>query len=348
MQDRHARYFLDLAERAEPELREARQEYWSSLLRGEYDNLRAALVWLLNQPDPLLGLRLVGALAEYWYYEGPISEGEKWMAHALPLADQAAPITRANLLNGAAMMAFARGDHERGKALNQEALALARSVDDRPSIARSLFWLAAQMTDNPAEYRQGLVLCDEALSIYLELDYKPGLAWAYNQIGELSRLVGDYTRARQAYQDSYAVCQETGNQRRAAIALVNLSYAAQHQGDYAKAAEHALQGLKLLNELRLKYHSTIVLAMLSGPIAALGQPARAAMLLGASEAIFESMSVGLQPADQVEIDQYIALVREQLGEAQFRQTWAAGRQMTFEQAVAFACSSGQESKSSKK
>ena len=127
--------------------------------------------------------------------------------------------------------------------------------------------------------------------------------------------------------------------RREAIALVNLSYAAQHQGDYQQAEQFALEGLALLYELKLKYHSTIVLSMLAGPVASLGKAERAARLLGASEAIFESMSVSLQPADQIEIESYIKLARDQLGEDAFHIAWDKGRKMSFEQAVKYALSS---------
>jgi ATP/maltotriose-dependent transcriptional regulator MalT len=114
------------------------------------------------------------------------------------------------------------------------------------------------------------------------------------------------------------------------------SYAAQHQGDYKQAEKYAREGLVLLNDLKLKYHSTIVLSMLAGPIAAQGKAKRAAKLLGASEAIFESMSVSLQPADQVKIDRYISIAHEQLDGEEFKTAWAEGRQMSFEQAIAYA------------
>lgn len=341
-QSRHASYFLDLAERAEPELRASHQEYWSTYLRQEYDNLRAVLNWSLSpgrtiaSAEIVTGLRLASALSEFWYYEGPISEGEKWIQLALTYIDQAPEELRARVWNGAGMMAFAVADYEHGKLWSRQALEVYRKLGDKSGIAWSLNWLSAFATNNPHEYAEGVHLCEETLALYQELNYKPGLAWAYNQLGELTRLTGDYARARQAYQASYDVCQETGNRRRGAIALVNLSYTAQHQGDYVQAEKYALGGLRLLSELKLKYHSTIVLAMLAGPVAALGKARQAATLLGASEAIFESMNVALQPADQVEIDGYVASARTQLGQAEFEMAWGTGRQMSFEQAVAFA------------
>ena len=45
VQDRHFRYYLDLIEQAEPELRGSHQVLWLDQLRTEQDNLRAASTW---------------------------------------------------------------------------------------------------------------------------------------------------------------------------------------------------------------------------------------------------------------------------------------------------------------
>ena len=44
----------------------------------------------------------------------------------------------------------------------------------------------------------------------------------------------------------------------------------------------------------------------------------------------------LQPADQMEFDEYKALVRSQLDEETFARAWAAGQSMTFDQALDYA------------
>jgi non-specific serine/threonine protein kinase len=333
---RHAAYFLALAEEAETGLRGPGQETWSARLRLEYDNLWAALVWSLKNAPLEIGLRLAAALAEFWYYEGPISDGEKWIGRAVESAGEAPPAVRARVLNGASMLAFARGEHERGKGWSSEALAVAREAGDKSNIAWSLFWLSAHTTTNPDEYREGLTLCEEAIALFLEMDDQAGLAWSYNHVGELSRLVKDFERAGEAYRASIAICRQTGNRRREAISLVNLGYIHQHQEGFGQAEACTLQGLALLRDLKLEYHSAIALSMLAGPVAAQGRAGRAARLLGASDAIFERMSISLQPADRVEIDTYAALAREALGDEAYEAAWSEGRAMSFEGAIAYA------------
>jgi len=342
IRQRHARFFAELAGRAEPELRGPDQERWSALLRVEYDNLRAALSWAIAGGDIELGLGLAGSLAEFWYYEGPIAEGEKWLQLALSQleSEQISPLFQAKVLNGAGMLAFAVGDHVMGKAWNQRALQIAREAGDEVGWAWALFWLSAHKTIQPESYSDGIPMIEQALDLFRKAGDQAGLAWGYNQLGELSRLVGDLKQARQAYESSLAICRESGNKRREAIALLNLSYVAQAQEEYRQAERHCLAGLDLLQKLKLEYHSAIALSMLAGPLAAQDRAEQAATLLGASAGIFERMAVTLQPADRVEIDDYIAHVRQLLGPSTFDAAWQTGRVLTFEQALAFAFDAG--------
>jgi predicted ATPase/DNA-binding SARP family transcriptional activator len=85
----HAEYFLALAETADPHLRRAEQLDWLATLTAEHENLRAALRWAVGA-DPALALRLIGALAGYWFLRGV--RGEVGAQAAELLAGLDAPI----------------------------------------------------------------------------------------------------------------------------------------------------------------------------------------------------------------------------------------------------------------
>jgi hypothetical protein len=63
--------------------------------------------------------------------------------------------------------------------------------------------------------------------------------------------------------------------------------------------------------------------------------------LGASQALLETMGLGLQPGDRHDIRRYVATVREQLDEATFEAAWEEGGAMSFEQAFSYALEVGQ-------
>jgi predicted ATPase/DNA-binding SARP family transcriptional activator len=87
----HARYFVDLAEQAEPKLRGHEQLRWLARLTAEHDNFTEALRYLTGAGDRLAVLRLVGALAWYWITHDYDSEAREWAAAAVALGDGPVP-----------------------------------------------------------------------------------------------------------------------------------------------------------------------------------------------------------------------------------------------------------------
>ena len=339
LRNRHAEYFVGLAERAEPQLRGADQGYWCTRLRAEHDNLRNALTWALAGAGVEWGLRLAGALRDFWYYEGHIAEGLGWTERALERAGDAPAALRAKALNAAGWLAFAQGDSQRGKVWNGQALSLYRELGDEVNTAWALVFLAAHSLGSPDEYKNSIALSAEGLALFRGLNHQPGMAQALNGLGEAARLDGDYERAVEAYEECLAISRALGDKQREAIMLGNLGYIAQHRGDYERAEALSKAALALLWKLQSTYLIAFALATLAGPVEMKGDPERAARLLGASAALFETLGAGLQPADQPEVDQYIAALRMQLDEARFRAAWAEGRAMSLDEAVSYALGS---------
>src|SRR5262249_19830778 len=87
----HARYFLDLAERANPELRRREQLAWFRRLEAEHDNLRMALRWLLDHEQHAPALRLAAALSDFWDWRGYHAEAWRWLGEILTRPAQTEP-----------------------------------------------------------------------------------------------------------------------------------------------------------------------------------------------------------------------------------------------------------------
>jgi predicted ATPase/DNA-binding SARP family transcriptional activator len=81
----HAAYFLDLAERAEPWLREGSQVAWIRLLVAEHDNLLAALRFVIGSGHTDIAVRLVAALGMFWTVLANHGEGAHWLRLALEM-----------------------------------------------------------------------------------------------------------------------------------------------------------------------------------------------------------------------------------------------------------------------
>jgi hypothetical protein len=107
-------------------------------------------------------------------------------------------------------------------------------------------------------------------------------------------------------------------------------------GDLADARANQDETLCLRAEAGDRRGVSVTLRNLAGIEKHSGRPQRAACLLGASEAIRESIGAAHNPSMVPEFEQLLAGVRDALGEPAFSQAWDAGRALSIEQAVALA------------
>jgi predicted ATPase/class 3 adenylate cyclase len=110
---RHARWFLELGEQAEPELTGAGQGVWLQRLDAEHDNIREALGWASTH-QPQLAVALVGAVWRYWHLRALLREGlesprtrtrrdtqrSRPRAHKAPLRSRGRPAQAGRLRSG--------------------------------------------------------------------------------------------------------------------------------------------------------------------------------------------------------------------------------------------------------
>jgi len=68
--DAAARYYLELTETADPQLRTKAQARWFHALTAEQDNLNAAIRWAVARQDADTALRFVRAMGYYWVQRG--------------------------------------------------------------------------------------------------------------------------------------------------------------------------------------------------------------------------------------------------------------------------------------
>ena len=65
-----ARYYLELVETADPQLRTRTQGHWFRVLTAEQDNVHAAIRWAVARQDTDTALRFVRAMGYYWVQRG--------------------------------------------------------------------------------------------------------------------------------------------------------------------------------------------------------------------------------------------------------------------------------------
>ena len=133
LRQRHAQFFLELAEQAATNLEQTDQLKWFDRLEHEHANLRAAFEYVIDH-DPLdQAGRFSSALWRFWYVHGHLNEGRRWIAQVLAAATDAAlaPAVRAELLQAAGFLARIQADYAAATQLLEECQALQRQIGDR-------------------------------------------------------------------------------------------------------------------------------------------------------------------------------------------------------------------------
>jgi predicted ATPase/DNA-binding CsgD family transcriptional regulator len=332
----HGAYFASLAETAAAEIRGRNQKYWFARLHSEYDNLRTALTWSLNSDEIDSGLRLAAALRDYWYYTGASTEHQFWTDLALKRMQDAPPALQAGVLVSASLLGVMRKDGGKGEGLLQRAVDLYLQQGDVGNATWAKMFLSAQPRTEEPGYDQRVSLCQESLEVFRRTGDLAGQAQTLNILGEYARVNLDLEAAEDYYQQCLEIVAQTGERMREGILYVNLGFIAYHQGRYRKALQLMRDFLRIMEDFKIDYGLMTAIASMSGPLAALGQPERAARLLAAAEAQLEAKGSSHQSTDTPEIEVYRRAILEQLGEAPFRAAWEEGSHMTLQQMLDLA------------
>jgi predicted ATPase/DNA-binding SARP family transcriptional activator len=139
----HVRYYTDLAERAEPELRGGEQGAWLSQLRSDDANFRAALDWAREDAnDPIVALRLAGALGWYWYV-GRQMDGLAQLRATLEVSGGGSGAARARALQALSLAARPAGcivhpSNEAAEAARESLTLFGDSEPERAALSRLL------------------------------------------------------------------------------------------------------------------------------------------------------------------------------------------------------------------
>jgi non-specific serine/threonine protein kinase len=342
---RHATYYLTLAETAAPQLVGPEAAAWLGRLEAEQSNLRAALDWVLTTDQAgaiTLGLRLAGALWRFWYAHSYLREGrqvlEALLARDLEGAD---PALRARALYGASVLANEQLDLASTTALAEESLALYRRLDDERGMASALNILGT-VAQNSGDYARARALHEESLVLARKSGHSWAVARVISNMGIGALYAGDYARAATHYEESLALFREGRDEWGVAMALTNLAEALQYQGQRERATALFRESLGMHQRFGHKLGVAECLEGLAMGLAP-ASPARVATLCGAAAALREAVAAPRPAPNRAPYERVVAAARLALAEDGFAAAWATGRALTLDQAVAMALDQSPES-----
>ncbi|MGB3715567.1 MAG: adenylate/guanylate cyclase domain-containing protein [Candidatus Promineifilaceae bacterium] len=321
-----------------------------------------------KQKDREAGVLLAGYLYYFWYQRGLLSEGRRWLGLALD-ESQAYSSGRGTIVSGLGLLAWQQGDYEPASAYLQEAIAIFRNLGDNVRLAVSLHW-HGHLTFDQQSYLLARELFAESLSMYKELgkvneqvilnkdvglvayhegDYLAArmrfeecLAHYMEQgnieaaadvhlpLGDLARMAGDLEMANSHYIKSQTLFQETEIKLGLASCNHKLGQVALKRGEFAKTGSLLRKSLAIQREVGNKQGVAECLAAFASLVCALGELELAVQVFGGTDDFLKALGAPLAPADRMEMDRDIEVLRRQLGEEQFNLHWEQGRKLPTE------------------
>jgi predicted ATPase/class 3 adenylate cyclase len=336
---RHAHHYLDLAERAKPELISDKQLVWLRRIHGDLDNLRLAFRWFTESGAADETLRLATAVWRALWLGGNLSEGRQWLLSTLTGSEASSERLRIEALRATAFLAHWQGDHAEESALAEEALALARRrKTDLAAALQSAGTAAISLSD----FERAEQLLRESLELARERGETRPICMALGGLGTLYRTAGQPGRAREVWQESLPLIRAVGDRYGTAIILFGLAFVAIEEGQPDVAPPILLEALEFARELDYREGIAYFLEGTAAVAASRGDPERAATILGRMRALHAELKFKANADDERLNAQTAEKARLALGELAFSSALKAGEQMPVEQALAYAledCSS---------
>jgi predicted ATPase/transcriptional regulator with XRE-family HTH domain len=335
---RHARFFLDLAESNVPAYRRAEAVDALALTAREEGNFVAALEAALALGEGELAGRLCWALWLDWWLRGHLLTGRRFAERALQT--DLTPRTRVRVHLTLSAMTFAQGDLDASRPGWTAARELAAAEGDIPGQAHG----------HAGEGLMGLATGDhdaaeQALraSIALSADGMDDDYWLWTLchvwLGTITLLRGSPREALALVDTALTAARERGDRLAIYIALFTAAQAAIALGDVDRARTQLEEGVRLSLETGDLANLAYVLDALAVVESSAGGARRVAMLLGAAQALRETVGAtvyGYYQPDEGLRDAAAATARATLGEDGFDDAVDEGRRLDAEQAAQLA------------
>jgi predicted ATPase/class 3 adenylate cyclase len=345
--ERHARAFLELAERAAPNLSGADQREWLDHLERDHDNLRAALDWATARPAPELAVRLAFALWRFWQQRGYLNEARARFEALAAQGWQLEPRVAARFAEGFGGVAYWQADPVMADRWYEEALRLWRLVGDRREIANALYndayadllpFMSADIGEFPQRSGEaGIAKLEEALVIYRELGDKAGegnILWGLGSFGYFMRRMPE---AQRWYEEGLSLHRESGQRTMEAWSLHMLALVTIARSDVASSFRHAQHALGHFRDAGDVAGITLTLDDLASIAVAMGDPPRGGRLFGGARHLQRTTGVELAVIVEQTYKQFNApSPRDVLSPEEFERYTAEGAAMSLDELVAYA------------
>lgn len=331
---RHVEFFLELAERARPQLVGPQKGDWLKRLDFERENLLAAHAWCMHaKGGGESALQLANAVKQYWVSRGLLGLRRRLVLEALghPAA-QSHNLARCHGLFNAGQVCYFMGHYDESIGYLRESLAIARELREYARIEACLQLLGlASLGCGDAAAARGYL--EDAVSQARVQGNRREIAAAMNGLAQFHRVIGELDATEPLYEDVLRTGLDIGDYEVVAIAKLNLAMVAICKGVADRARPMLLEAIAIAHDMGSRPTGQSALEVTAGMAASLQQWERAARLFGAAEAQASETGLHRDPADEAFLAPQMARARDAMAADSFLAAEAAGRALSYEAAM---------------
>lgn len=329
----HAEHFLALARQAPTEGGAGKLEALATL-DLERDNLQAAMRWAVAARSEL-ALPLAATLWRHWLIRGERRQGLAWLEQALDLPGQDPSPLRSVALAGAALLARLLGDVAVAERRAREGVILGRSVGPPRALIVSLNVLVT-LAARAGDLDRARARCEEAVAVARTAGDERLEALALFMLAEGLLHAGRYAEVGETGDRALALARSAGDDEVVSLVLARLGIAAVHEDRLHEASGHLTEALAQARELGFPETAAWCCEGLAVVAAELGDPTRAACLLGAAENLRRTGGGVVQPAEAAARERALATIQRTLPSEQVTAALERGRRLSLAAAAAEA------------
>jgi predicted ATPase/DNA-binding SARP family transcriptional activator len=307
-------------------------EAWGPLLRleAEHDNVRAALAWAIEHEPDAVALPLAAAHRWFWYYRILWSEGLSWTTRVLERAAPVVSLQRAQVVTAAGTYAGYLGDLAVGRRWLEEAEGMWRALGEQRELALTLA-AHAHLLANAGELDAAADVAAESVSLARAAGTRWDVGYCLaNASAYVAQRRGELEEADRALEEAEALLSSLSHSFGLPFVLGARALLAMRRGDLAFAARRARAALVETRPQRYLWFAARALRVLAA--ASTGDPARAARLLGAADAMLRTIGARMPSHERAEQERLMASLREALPAEELEGALREGGTLSFEQA----------------
>jgi len=320
-------FFLGNGERAEVLSEECLQLYRTARQTREAQDLAASLLWLGWFP-----LR-----------HGNNNEVRFLLEESRTLArDRGDTRNLAYVLHFLGMVAIGQQNYAEARSLLEKSQQYYREMENKEDLVWSSLYLGQVYFAQDDPLRAD-ALVEEGLEQARATHYQMGIAFSLYLLGRFALARNDAIKAQSRLEESLTIFEVFGLQLNIAQVLTWLAGTALAQGEKEKAGTLCESSLARFRQMDEQESMAFCLQEWGCIVARRGESAWAAQLWGAAETLggavrssrsFDLFTLFTALGEHADYEHMKTTVQAELGEQAFAQTWAQGRAMTPEQAIA--------------